>query len=91
MQLAPRYPGTSLHCHSLAGEVTGLTQTTPSTRGQDGEEGAGEGGSVPVGGRVWWPGLRLTLTGVSLVPQWPGCLGIDSAATGRSQPSQQPH
>ena len=39
MQLAPRYPGTSLHCHSLAGEVTGVTQATPSTRGQDGEEG----------------------------------------------------
>ena len=52
MQLAPRYPGTSLHCHSLAGEVTGLTQATPSTRGQDGEEGE------------WWTQCTCWVQGV---------------------------
>ena len=90
MQLAPRYPGTSLHCHSLAGRSLGWHRPHPPP-GVRMARRVSDGHSVPVGCRVWWPGLRLTLTGVSLVPQWPGCLGIDSAATGRSQPSQQPH
>ena len=66
MQLAPRYleTGDQPHRHSLAGELTGVTQT----RDQDGEGGEDGGVSVPVGCGVWWPGLPLTLTGVALVP-----------------------